>query len=91
MKAERTCRSSKLVQWAERLATFDYDAQYIRGLDNTIADALSRIPLPSSSFALPEASRDITLHCITGEELTLTEIQTATTTDEVLSKVVEFV
>ncbi len=41
VKAECTCRSSKLVQWAERLATFDYDTQYVRGLDTTMADALS--------------------------------------------------
>ncbi len=90
-KAERTRRSSKLVWWAECLAAFDYDAQYVRGLDNTVAHALSRLPLPSSGFALPEVSRDITLHRITGEGLTLTEIQTATAADEVLSKVVEFV
>ncbi len=77
--------------WAERLAAFDYDVQYIRGLDNSVADALSWLPLLSSGFALPEVSRDITLHCITGEGLTLTEIQTATATDETLSKVVEFV
>ncbi len=74
MKAERTCRSSKLVQWAERLAASDYDTQYIRGLDNTMADALSWLPLPSSRFALPEVSRDIILHCITGEGLTLAEL-----------------
>ncbi len=73
------------------MAAFDYDAQYIRGLDNTMADALSQLPFPSSGFALPEVSRDITLHHITGEGLALTEIQTATSTDEVLTKVVEFV
>ncbi len=83
--------SSKLVWWAELLAAFDYDAQYVRGLDNTMANTPSQLPLPSSSFALPEVSRDITLHCITGEGLTPTEIQTAMSTDEVLSKVVEFV
>ncbi len=71
-KAERSCQSSKLVQWAECLATFDYDDQYIRGLDNSVADMLSQLPLRSSGFALPEVSRDITLHRITREGLTLT-------------------
>ncbi len=56
-----------------------------------MADMLSWLPLPSSGFALPEVSRDITLHRITGEGLTLTEIQTVTAADDVLSRVVKFV
>ncbi len=39
-KAERMHRSSKLVQWAERLAAFDYDVQHMWCLDNAVADAL---------------------------------------------------
>ncbi len=79
------------MQWAERLAAFNYDVQYVRVLDNTVADALSWLPLPSSGFVLPDISRDIPLHHITGEGITLAEIQAATSTDEVLSKVVEFI
>ncbi len=75
MKAERTCRSSKLVWWAEHLAAFNYDVQYVRGLDNTVANTLAQLPLPSSMFALPQVSRDITLCCITEEGLTLAEMQ----------------
>ncbi len=71
--------------WVERLTTFDYDVHYVRGLDNTVADALSQLHLPSSGFALPDVSRDLMLHHITGEELTLPEIQTATAADEVIS------
>ncbi len=40
-RAEQTRRSSKLVWWAEHLSAFDFDVQYIRGLDNVVADALS--------------------------------------------------
>ncbi len=44
-KAEHTHHSSKLMQWAEHLSAFDFDVQYVRGLDNIIADALSQLPL----------------------------------------------
>ncbi len=75
---------------AEHLAAFDYAVQYIRGLDNAVADVLSQLHLPSSRFALPEVVCAILCH-ITGEGLTLTEIETATTADEVLSRVAEFI
>ncbi len=55
--------------------------------DATVTDVLSWLPVPSSSYALPENSWDLTLCHITGEGLTLTKIQT----DAVLSKVVKFV
>ncbi len=70
-KAENTCCSSKLVQWAERLSAFGFNVQYVRGLVNVVADALLWLPLMSSGYALPEVSRDITLKCIAGDGLTL--------------------
>ncbi len=79
-KAERMHRSSKLVRWAECLATFDYNVQHVRGLDNAVVDALSQLPLLSSDNALPEVSRDIMLKRITGAGLTLTELQSNTAT-----------
>lgn len=41
------------MHWSMFLADFDYKIKYIRGEDNTAADALSRMPdeLPSPSFA----------------------------------------
>ncbi len=84
-------RSRKLVQWAERLATFNYDVQHVRGLDNAVADALSRLPLPSSENALLEVSRDIMLKRITGAGLTLTELQSSTAGDETLHQILGFV
>lgn len=34
--------SRRQARWLEHLADFDLDFQYIRGEDNTVADALSR-------------------------------------------------
>ncbi len=90
-KAEHTRRSSKLVQWAEQLAAFDFDVQYIWGLDNAVADALSRLLLPSSDYALPKACHDIMLKRIMGDDLTLDELQAATAGDEMLQEVVRYV
>ncbi len=62
------------MHWAERLAAFDLDVQYMRGLDNAVADALSRLPLPGSKYALPDVGCDITLKHISGNGLTLEEL-----------------
>ncbi len=38
-KAECTCRSSKLIRWAERLPAFDYTVEHIKGSTNQFANA----------------------------------------------------
>ncbi len=73
------------------MAAFDFDVQYVRGLDNAVANALSWLPMPSSEYALPEASHDITLKHITGEGVTLTELKTTTNEDDVLQQVLGYV
>ncbi len=60
-KAERTCHSSELVCWAERLFAFDYDVQHLCGLDNTVADAFSCWPLSSTNW-LCSARRQLGHH-----------------------------
>ncbi len=90
-KAEKNRRSSKLIRWAERLGAFDFIIQHVPGKDNSFADALSRLPLPSSTFALPELSRDTILKRVAADGITLTEIQNATKSDLVLQKVIGFV
>ncbi len=90
-KAEHTRHSSTLMWWAERLSAFDFDVQYVQGLDNVVADALSQLLLLSSGYALPEVSRDITLKCIAGDSLTLAELQTTTANDDTLKMVLSYV
>ncbi len=79
------------MQWAEHLSAFDFDVQYVWGLDNVVADALLWLPLLSSGYALPEISRDITLKHIAGDGLTLAELQTATANDDTLKLVLSYV
>ncbi len=79
------------MRWAERLSAFDFDVQYIWGLDNVVADALSRLPLPSSGYALPEVSRDVMLKRIAGDRVTITELQEVTAKDDTLQEVICFV
>jgi len=45
--------SSRQMRWSTFLSDFDYDIVYVRGEDNTAADALSRMPddTPSAVFA----------------------------------------
>ena len=38
--------SGRLARWAMELSQWDYEIRYRRGMDNTVADALSRQPLP---------------------------------------------
>ncbi len=79
------------MRWAERLSAFDFDVEYVRGMDNVIADTLSQLPLPSSGYALPEISCDVTLKRIMGKGLTLSELQTMTAEDETLKAVLGYV
>ncbi len=47
--------------------------------------------MPSSEYALPEASCNITLKCISGEEVTLAKLQTTMNGVEVLQQVLGYV
>ncbi len=90
-KVEQTHHSSKLMWWREHLSAFDFDVEYMQGLDNVIVDALSWLPLPSSGYALPEISHDVTLKHITGDGLTLSELQTTMAEDETRKVVLGYV
>ena len=36
--------SARVVKWVMRLQEFDFSIEYVKGVDNVVADALSRIP-----------------------------------------------
>ncbi len=90
-KAERTHRSSKLIRWAERLSAFIYSVEHVKGSRNQFADALSRLPLPSTESILPKLTRDITLKRIAAEGMALSKLQAATAEDPILQQVIPFV
>ncbi len=90
-KAECTCRSSKLIHWAERLSAFDYSVEHVKGSCNQFADALSCLPLQSTESALPELTKDVTLKRIAVEGITLDKLQIVTKDDPVLPQIIPFV
>ncbi len=90
-KAEQTCRSSKLVRWAERLSVFDYTVEHVKGTDNKFADMLSCLPMQSNKAALPEVTQDCTLKWIVAEGIMLSKLQTATKDNSVLGQIIPVV
>ena len=43
-----TLAAQRLQRWAVVLSAFDYDLWHIRGTENSVADALSRLPLSTT-------------------------------------------
>ena len=80
----------RLQRWAIILAAFNYSIKFVPSKQNAVADALSRLPLPSSTggessiFKVEERLID----CL---PITYKEISHATRVDPVLSRVLEFV
>ena len=84
-----TLAAQRLQRWAIELAAFDYAIRYLPAKDNVLADALSRLPLPTVGGG------DAPIYHI--EELVLDnlpvtsrEIRNATQRDPVLSQVLDF-
>ena len=50
--------ASRVQRWAVFLAGYDYEIKHIRGVDNTQADSLSRIPLPRSVHSSKSVKKD---------------------------------
>ena len=55
---ENTESKSKLVRWALRLQTYDLEISYIKGKENVVADALSRLPVQLPSAPIDEDAFD---------------------------------
>ena len=86
--------ASRLQRWAIQLSAFNYDIKYRTSKDNTIADALSRLPLKEDKmkddmFSLAEVQK---LHHIQVSNLPVNanNIKAATKDDKVLSRVVHY-
>ena len=50
--------ASRVQRWAVFLAGYDYEIKHIRGVDNTQADSLSRIPLSRSVHSSKSVKKD---------------------------------
>ena len=80
----------RLQRWAIILSAFDYSIRFIPSKENAVADALSRLPLPST-LSGENAIFKVEERLIDSLPITHKEISHATRVDPVLSKVLEFV
>jgi hypothetical protein len=89
--------SGKFGRWFNRLAIFKYKVEHIRGSDNKVADALSRLVSRANSLGVPSndlpAIEDHQLNCrinmVNASGITTQEIISETATDVLLQKVTE--
>jgi hypothetical protein len=73
--------SRRQVRWQEYLAQYDFTIVYIKGEDNTVADALSRLPDDSSEPTEPIGSINAVL-CATADPALLIAIKAGYTEDK---------
>ncbi|XP_038072087.1 uncharacterized protein K02A2.6-like [Patiria miniata] len=85
-----TLAAQRLQRWAVMLSAFDYDLQFIPSSQNVLADALSRLPLPTMEEDDEDAIYNIEDKRLDSLPVTSKEISHATRTDPVLSRVLEF-
>ena len=80
----------RLQRWAIILSAFNYSIRFVLSKQNAVADALSRLPLPSTSNN-EDATYNVEERLIHSLPITHKEISHATRVDPVLSKVQDYV
>ena len=80
----------RLQRWAIILAAFNYHIKFVPSKQNGVADALSRLPLPSTA-GCESAVFNFEERLVDCLPITHKEISHATRVDPVLSRVLEFV
>ena len=55
--------SNRLARWRLRLLEFDFEIKYRKGAENTVADAISRLP----TFGHTPAPLDLDIPCLLAE------------------------
>ena len=84
--------SSRIQRWALLLSAYSYHIQYRQGKANANADALSRLPLPSSNVSTPQPVELIHLmEHLSTTPLSIVQIKTWTDNDPILSRVRQWV
>ena len=86
-----TRKSAKFSRWLERLSEFDYKVEYRQGSQNAVADALSRLSVPSTGDAVADPTHDAIVRALTSDNLSPAAIKQATRADSTLSLVTRYV
>ena len=83
--------SARLIRWALRLSQFKFNFEYIKGIDNTNADFLSRLPLNESVDSHEPYELVFALNHFDKMPITLSDIIRETNNDENLLKLKSYI
>ena len=85
--------NARLIRWSVLLLSFDYIIEHLPGIQNTIADCLSRLPIEDRSvkFQVPHEIVNLINVIDSFKDLTIDKLKEATFNDSVLSQVKIFV
>ncbi len=95
LKRPTTARkSAKFTRWSQRLSRFDFTVEHIRGANNCIADALSRLPQPSQDKPAIEDDEPIELYktiaALSRSPISVTALRQQSSEDPELSIVINY-
>ena len=80
-------QSMRIARWATRLLRFNYTVEYVPGLHNYAADALSRLPQPAEDI-IEDDDQEVVIQSIFADAtISKAELQNATNSDPLLQKV----
>ena len=79
--------TSRILRWAIRLMAFDFDIEYVKGNSIPHVDARSRLLFYKESKDETEESKDIFLHYVETDVLSLDRMAAETKHDPILSRI----
>lgn len=79
--------AARMQRWAIHLSAFNYKIEHKKGVENCVADALSRLPLPGESSSVDEGKTYVHFIEERGVKLNHNVIRHETSTDVILAKV----
>ena len=82
--------AARLQRWAVQLAAYTYDIEFKSTHDHGNADALSRLPLPSTGSGRSSVPSDFNVCQIMAVPVASTDVQFASRRDPVISKVLQY-